>query len=646
MSCDSQLCTLNQARFRAVASNLPALHVALSLNVCAITLVFVPLAPVWLLLPPVVLSLSYALVRGRYWARVSKQTLSDEEAAHALHRAKLLLIGVSIVSTSWYLALGAYSTDKALGLLMVSSGGLMVVALFGVIHVRTGAFVMAGMAFLTLTVFTLSAGLNAVGVIVVIGVGMVCLVKISLGYARSFDDLVLSKSELVRRGLETQRLSDENFHLANTDTLTGIGNRRHFFSDLAKAMAGARAGQTAMAIGIVDLNGFRAINDSNGHLTGDRLLAVVAHRLIDALEGCGETYRLGGDEFAIILPGENDEARLMALGDYLIEVVGAPIDLGDLRLIVGCTVGFACRSDLTKDSETLYEHADYALHHAKKSGRMRTAVFSDAHARIVRENALIERTLRAADLEEELYLTFQPIVSSRANCTLVFECLARWQSSALGFVSPGKFIVIAEQSGLISMLTPILLRKALAAAKCWPESIGISFNLSGHDISSPQNVLNLIRIVQQSGVNPRRIDFEVTETAVSLNLDQAIANLNRLKALGSQISLDDFGTGYSSLSKIQKLPLDKIKVDGSFVRDLLESEASQKIVRSVSALSRDLNLKCVIEGVETREQLELLNGFGCDLIQGYYYAKPMRDNEVAGFLAAQAGEPTSAAAAG
>lgn len=645
MSDKAEDLSLNQARFKAVAENLPSMLLAWVVNVLAISFVFVPLAPAWLWAPPVVLSIFYGSTRGWYWIRASKRLLSDKDAAIALHRCRISLVGLSIGATFWYAGLACYSNDLAIGMLMISSGGLMVVGLFGVIHVRWGAYALAGMSFVVLTSITLTLGLTGVGVALLIGFGMMCLVNIARGHARSFDNLVLSRSELYHKGIETQRLSDENLRLANTDMLTEIGNRRRFFADLAKAAAQAGEARTPMTIGIIDLDGFKAINDSNGHVTGDRLLAAVAARLTAALEGIGETYRLGGDEFAVILKGEGEEGRLLAIGEYLIEAVSAPIDLGDLRLSVGCSLGFACLGETSRDGDTLYEHADYALNHAKKTGRMRAIVFNETHAKDVRENALIERTLRAANLEDELYLTFQPIVSSSANCTLVFECLARWNSAVLGLVSPGKFIVIAEQAGLVSILTPILLRKALEAAKAWPEHVGLSFNLSGHDISSAQNMMSLIRIVLQSGIDPRRIDFEVTETAVSLNLDQAIANLNRLKALGAQISLDDFGTGYSSLSQIQKLPLDKIKVDGSFVRNLIDNEASQKIVRSVSALSRDLNLQCVVEGVETRAQLELLNAFGCDLIQGYYYAKPMLDSEVIGFLASQAVPSASKAAA-
>jgi predicted signal transduction protein with EAL and GGDEF domain len=267
---------------------------------------------------------------------------------------------------------------------------------------------------------------------------------------------------------------------------------------------------------------------------------------------------------------------------------------------------------------------------------MKPVVFSEEHERDVREAALLERTLRAADLEAELYLQFQPIVDSSRDTTLLLECLARWDSPVLGSVSPSKFIQVAEQCGYISALTPVLLDKALRAITQWPDEVGISFNLSGHDIVAADKVTRLIEILERSGVPSHRVEFEVTETALMMNLDEALANIHRLKATGTRISLDDFGTGYSSLSQIQKLPLDKIKVDGSFVRDLADSEASQKIVRSVSALSRDLSLSCVVEGVETQEQLDILQDMGCSLIQGYFFAKPLREADVGAFLADQA----------
>ncbi len=358
----------------------------------------------------------------------------------------------------------------------------------------------------------------------------------------------------------------------------------------------------------------------------------MAARVRTTLGSRGHVYRLGGDEFAFIIVGEDAPEYLLQIGNDLIASVHSPIQVGELRLLLGGSIGFASCPRNADNAEDLYDRADYALFHAKRTGRLKTVVFDEEHERSVRQTALIERSLRSADLEAEFFLTFQPIVDSHQDRTMLLECLARWQSPTLGFVSPGQFIVVAEQSGFISTLTPVLLEKALRAAKQWPEEVGISFNLSGHDIVAPEKVLNLIAILMRSGISPRRVEFEVTETAIMMNLDQALANLHLLKNTGARISLDDFGTGYSSLSQIQKLPLDKIKVDGSFVRDLESNEASRKIVSSVSALSRDLALACVVEGVETREQLDILQGIGCSLIQGYFYSKPMREADVGAFL--------------
>jgi predicted signal transduction protein with EAL and GGDEF domain len=231
-----------------------------------------------------------------------------------------------------------------------------------------------------------------------------------------------------------------------------------------------------------------------------------------------------------------------------------------------------------------------------------------------------------------MQLAFQPIVDVRNEQTTGFEVLARWQSPRLGLVSPGDFIPAAERIGVIRSLTRILLVKALAAAATWPEHIRISFNLSAHDICSPEGILHLISAIEASGVSPGRIEFEITETAVTYDFARAEHAIAALKAIGCTISLDDFGTGYSSLSHIHRLPLDKLKVDRSFVADIDTNPVSHKIVKSLAGLCADMEIVCVVEGVETKLQLDSLRHLGCDFAQGYYFAKPMPADAVAGFL--------------
>ncbi|RFC62195.1 EAL domain-containing protein [Fulvimarina endophytica] len=635
--------SLEQARFRTLADICPALFLALCAVIGAVSFVHVDTAPwwSWALFAPL-----FLLPKGAFWfALLYRHRDAVPEPEKCLRTLRIvgieLVIGVGLI-VGWEVWISQWATPEALLLLALCMGGQMVFLMFGLLHLRTPSMVSALLCVVGMLAIAERAGAGMLGLLILLAGGVAGLAYIAYKHYADFARLVRSRlaveaksAEIQAKIVEIEELSEENFRIANTDMLTEIGNRRSCFRDLEKALETARNTGSAVAFGIIDLDGFKTVNDSHGHLVGDRLLTAMAERLRDAMSAQGSVYRLGGDEFAFIVSDFADADALQAIGDAVVEAVHRPIEVGGLRLLLGCSVGFAEFPKAAEDATALYDRADYALFNAKRTGRMKTVVFSDEHEKDVREAALMERTLREADLEAEFFLTFQPIVDSHEDRTLLLECLARWQSPVLGFVSPGKFIVAAEQSGFISTLTPVLLKKALDAIRQWPEEVGISFNLSGHDIVSAEKVLGLIAILMKSGVSPSRVEFEVTETALMMNLDEALANIHRLKATGVRISLDDFGTGYSSLSQIQKLPLDKIKVDGSFVRDLETNDASRKIVSSVTALSRDLSLSCVVEGVETREQLDILQDIGCRLIQGYFYSKPMKEADVSAFLAEQ-----------
>ena len=606
--------SLDQARFHALANICPALFLALCAVTASVGFVHAGSAPWWSLtffIP------GYLLFKGVFWFallhRRRRAIPSPEVCRKTLQIAGLELVVGMAVLVGWQVWLSQWSSPEALLLLALSLGGLMVFTLFGLLHLRSYSVLAAGSCVIGMLAVAERSGSGVLALMVLLGGGLAGLAYVAIKHYRDFAKLVTSRLAVEAKNAEISALSEDNYRIANTDMLTDIGNRRRCFRDLEEALTTAREEGRSVSFAIIDLDGFKTVNDSHGHVVGDRLLHGMARRLEDILKSQGEVYRLGGDEFAFIVTSGLDRDELQTVGDEVIAAVNEPIHINEMRLLIGCSIGFATFPDKADSVMELYDRADYALFNAKRPGRMKAMIFSDEHERDVRETALLERTLREADLEAEFYLTFQPIVDSTEDRTLLLECLARWDSPVLGFVSPGRFIVAAEQSGFISTLTPVLLKKALDAIKQWPEDVGISFNLSGHDIVSAEKVLGLISLLMQSGVSPSRVEFEVTETALMMNLEEALANIHRLKATGVRISLDDFGTGYSSLSQIQKLPLDKIKVDGSFVRDLADSEASRKIVSSVSALSRDLALSCVVEGVETREQLDILHGIEADV---------------------------------
>jgi diguanylate cyclase (GGDEF)-like protein len=432
---------------------------------------------------------------------------------------------------------------------------------------------------------------------------------------------------------QTQMLSNDNLRLANLDSLTDLPNRRAFFAHLDEVFARAQAQGTRLALGIVDLDGFKSVNDVYGHNTGDKLLVEMATRL-SAIRPSDAFFmsRLGGDEFAYVITDAPDDALLIALGDEITACLRKPCLLPEATVQISSSVGIAVYPEMANTSEQLFERADYALYHGKDTNRGRAILFTAEHAATINDDAKIEQALKTADLERELSVVFQPIVDIRSQTTNGFEALARWNSPVLGNVSPARFIPIAERASIIGTLTKPLLRKALAEASQWPAHLRLSFNLSAYDLNSAEGTLAIVSIIEAGSFNARRLDLEITETAFTHDFEQVQRSIEMLRLLGCGISLDDFGTGYSSLSRLHALPLTKIKIDRTFVTDLHEIPASLKIVKSLLALSRDMGLDCVIEGVETQEEMAALRKLGGQMVQGYFYSPPIKADQVSAYL--------------
>jgi diguanylate cyclase (GGDEF)-like protein len=427
-------------------------------------------------------------------------------------------------------------------------------------------------------------------------------------------------SSLVETGLRAQRLSEENEQIANQDSLTRLPNRRMFFAHLEAA---AQAGAEPFAIALLDLDGFKPVNDLYGHAVGDMLLRKASERLSVFANEKTLVARLGGDEFAIIRHGSACDINEML--NAVRNAIRAPYQIGAIAIHVATSVGYSVFPEDADNAADLYENADFALYQAKER-RDGAPVPYTADLRAAKlSNVLISQRLRGADFDEEFFLQFQPIIDFDTGDPLAFEALARWRPQGLGPVAPDVFIAAAERTGQIVKLTRCLMRKALAEAALWPSSVRLSFNLSIHDLASKETTDALIEIIAQSGVDPQRIDLEITETALAKNFDRARQSILALKATGARIAMDDFGSGYSSLSYIQRLPFDEIKIDRAFAQALMrdaDAKAAQ-ILRTMIDLCRNLNLHCVTEGVETIDQARMLREFGCTAMQGYYFSRPM-----------------------
>jgi diguanylate cyclase (GGDEF)-like protein len=393
---------------------------------------------------------------------------------------------------------------------------------------------------------------------------------------------------------------------------------------------------------LLDLDGFKGVNDVYGHATGDRLLAEVGERLLALASPTVSVARLGGDEFGVILSGNPDDAAIAEFGALVCRRLRGPYLASSVNADVSGSGGVVAFPESGDTPALLFERADYALYHAKESRTGQAVIFTRAHEAMIRDAALVERALRRADLAQEMSVVFQPMVDAISGYTVGFEALARWHSAELGPVGPDRFIIAAEKMRWISRVTLALLRKALAQAATWPGHLSVAFNLSAQDLTSPDTIGSICKIIAESGVAPDRIELEITETAVMQDFNQASEALATLRRLGTRISLDDFGTGYSSLSHVHRLQLDKIKIDRSFVADIDASRTSSDVVKTIVGLCRSLDLECIVEGVETEAQKRRLTSLGCRFMQGYFFARPMPGSAVTGYLLTDATQRKSA----
>ncbi|MET3334802.1 diguanylate cyclase (GGDEF)-like protein [Bradyrhizobium japonicum] len=497
-------------------------------------------------------------------ARQRHVVRSDADILRNLRLTNWIAAPIAAGFTVWSFALYPYGDPFAKSQVAFYMAVTVIGCIFSLMHLRSAALIVTLVVDVPYVVFYFATGeptLEAMAVNNLLVTG--AMVTVLTIYYRDFADLVASRKSLLAQQAATQALSDENFRLANLDSLTELPNRRRFFAELSSAFADAERRNVRVAVGIIDLDGFKPINDNYGHSVGDRVLIEAGRRIREVCEGFGpqrvEFARLGGDEFGLVVCGDPDDADLARLGERIGGQVKLPYQLDTAHTGLSCSIGFALFPDSATTSEALYECADYSLYHAKRQLRGRTVIFSGELEAEIRSRGVIENLLRTSDFGAEMELVFQPIVDAMSEHTAGFETLARWRSPRLGWVSPADFIPAAEHIGLIRPLTQTLLARALATAKSWPDDIRLSFNLSAHDVCAAEGILPLISIIEKSGLSPRRIDFEITETAVTFDFVRAQQSISTLKAMGCGISLDDFGTGYSSLSHVHRLPLDKFK---------------------------------------------------------------------------------------
>lgn len=431
----------------------------------------------------------------------------------------------------------------------------------------------------------------------------------------------------IRKDITMQKqLEEEIFHLAYHDSLTNLPNRRMFMNQLRNEIIERNNSKAKLSILFIDLDNFKFINDKWGHDTGDLVIKEAANRIKEALRPTDMVARLGGDEFIVMLKDIQDKEDITNYVEQILAKFQKAISTCGQEYSLTCSIGIATYPENGDSAEQLITNADNALYHVKGRGK-NDYVFYDNKMKIQSlERSLLENALRSAIQNEQFYLEYQPKQNIATKELFGMEALVRWNHPELGIIPPGKFIPLAEETGLIIPMGEWILRESCRQTKLWQKqgfpNLIISVNVSVRQLEDSNFIDSVIKILKETELNPRCLELEVTES-IFADVKNAASILQELRSMGIKISVDDFGTGYSSLSYIKHLPIDILKVDRSFIRDIHSNEESKAIVRAIITIANAIGLKVIAEGIELEEHIEELKKGGCLLGQGFYLSKPM-----------------------
>src|SRR6185369_9662107 len=441
---------------------------------------------------------------------------------------------------------------------------------------------------------------------------------------------------IIRDISKRKKAEEEIQQLAYYDTLTRLPNRALLYDRMSQAIALANRNRRYVGILFLDLDRFKVINDTLGHVAGDRLLKTVAERLSSSVRESDTVSRLGGDEFIVVLSSLAHDDDITNAAEKILTVISGAIMIDNREIFTTASIGIAIFPNDGTDINILLKNADIAMYQAKDQGRNNFQFFSKEMNVKALEHLMLETSLRRALEREELFLVYQPQLNLNTGEVVGMEALLRWRHPDLGDLLPAEFIPLAEETGLIIPIGEWVLKAACAQNKSWQDSgylpLRMAVNISGGQFRQQNFVEMVAGILKETGLEAARLELELTESMVMHNASATVTLLCELKTMGVSLSIDDFGTGYSSLSYLKHFPIDRVKIDRSFVRDITSNPDDAAIAAAIIAMSHSLNLKVTAEGVEHQEQLEFLSSRGCDEIQGFLLTPPLSAEGLTLFL--------------
>jgi diguanylate cyclase (GGDEF)-like protein len=629
---------LLRERYRALQRQVPLLYTIALINFLGLT--FASGVANFTLSHPANLLIPLVLLRLIYWVRRRGQELAPAEIRIELKRtmvlAGLLSLGFGLSAISLYGESPGYQQDLIILFAALAAIGCAYGLSSFPAAARLPLFLFA-LPFAARLAASANPGHAGVGISLAL---IVLLIHRLVGLNNDgFVRLVRSRSEVESERERARRAERAALRekarvrqVADTDPLTGLANRRALLARLKSQLRARKSDSFALAL--LDLDEFKPINDTFGHAAGDAVLVEVATRLRHEAGAGAIAARIGGDEFALILPCA-EEADLVGIGERICRALGKPYRLGAREFRVSTCCGLVVLRPGQCDAAVALGRADAALYNAKQSGRGAASLFTPAIEKANQRRIAIERKLMDSGICDAISLSYQPIFDLSTGALRAFEALARWTDPELGLVAPSEFIPVAEHINMIEGISDALLARSAAEAANWPAAVRLSFNLSAVHLCAPQSAERLLAIVAGEGLDPARLQIEVTETALLADFSAARRNLGRLRRAGARVLLDDFGSGFASISYLREMMFDAIQIDGSLVRGVPDSPPAVRLLKGVIDLCDSLGVPCVAEHIETKAQLALLRALGCRDGQGFILSRPIGAEEARALSAAK-----------